>query len=220
LLVLIFGGLVVASMRVPTVQAAGNPLYLHGGGTAPGCVASTVDQNIGTRGTACQIQSVSGGIVTSWSFSSLPTQTVAAGVWTFTMNWTGGTGSTNDTVSIAAGVSATSSCAGFVATIPNIGSTWTTTYGSSGAHPTSPFTVSTSAGQLAMVIPAGGSLCIQVTLTHNTGGKPSMVYDGLAGSGDTNVVPPSIVVPESLLGLVGLVAFVPLLASRVVRRRR
>jgi hypothetical protein len=107
-----------------------------------------------------------------------------------------------------------------VAAVPNVGSTWTTTYGSSGAHTTSPFTVSTSASQLSMVIPAGGSLCIQVTLTHNTGGKPSLVYDGLAGSGDTNVVPPSIVVPESLLGLVGLVAFVPLFAGRVMRRRR
>ena len=71
-----------------------------------------------------------------------------------------------------------------------------------------------------MVIPPGGSLCVQVTLTHNTGGKPSMVYDGTAGAGDTNLVPPSIVVPESLLGLVGLVMVVPLFAKRLVRRRR
>jgi cellulose synthase/poly-beta-1,6-N-acetylglucosamine synthase-like glycosyltransferase len=220
LLVLIFGGLVMASTHAPIVRAAGNPLYLHGSGTAPGCVATSVDQAIGTRGSACEIQSASGGVVTTWTFSSLPTQTVAAGTWSFTMNWTGGTGATSDTVTIAAGVSATSSCAGFVATVPNVGSTWTATYGSNGAQTTSPFTVSTSASQLAMVIPAGGSLCIQVTLTHNTGGKPSLVYDGLAGSGDTNVVPPSIVVPESLLGLVGLVAFVPLFASRLVRRRR
>jgi hypothetical protein len=202
------------------VRAAGNPLYLHGSGTAPGCVATNFDQAIGTRGAACQIQSASGGVVTTWSFSSLPTQTVAAGVWSFTMNWTGGTGATDDTVTIAAGVSATASCAGFVATVPYVGSTWTATYGSNGAQTISPFTVSTSASQLAMVIPTGGSLCIRVTLTHNTGGKPSLVYDGLAGSGDTNVVPPSIVVPESLLGLVGLVAFVPLFASRIVRRRR
>lgn len=220
LLVLLFGDLVMASTHAPIVSAAGNPLYLHGTGTAPGCVASTVDQAIGTRTTACQIQSVAGGLVTTWSFSSLPAQTVAAGVWTFTMNWTGGSGTTNDTVAIAAGVSATSSCAVFAATVPNVGSTWTTTYGSNGVHTTSPFTVSTSASQLAMVIPPGGSLCLQVTLTHNTGGKPSMVYDGLAGSGDTNVVPPSIVVPEALVGLVGLVAFVPLLAGRFVRRRR
>src|SRR5438445_722914 len=217
-LVLLFGGLVAASMRAPTVSAAGNPLYLHGTGTAPGCVASTVDQAVGTRATACQVQS--GGGSTTWSFSGIPAQTVAAGVWTFTMNWTGGTGATSDTVAIAAGVSATASCAGFLATVPNVGSTWTTTYGANGVNPTSPFTVSTSASQLAMVIPPGGSLCIQVTLTHNTGGKPSMVYDGTAGVGDTNFVPPSIVVPESLLGLVGLVVVVPLLVRRLVRRPR
>ena len=220
LLVLLFGGLVMASTRAPVVSAAGNPLYLHGTGTAPACVAGTIDQTIGTRTTACQIQSAAGGVVTTWSFSSLPAQTVAAGVWTFTMSWTGGTGATNDTVSIAAGVSATSSCAAFIATVPNLGSTWTTTFGSSGAQTTSPFAVSTSASQLTMAIPPGGSLCLQVTLTHNTGGKPSMVYDGLAGGGDTSVVPPSIVVPEALFGLVGLVALVPLLAGRLVRRRR
>jgi 1,2-diacylglycerol 3-beta-glucosyltransferase len=218
-LALIFAGLAAAAYRAPVVSAAGNPLYLHGSGTAPGCAGTTLDQSVGVRGTACQIQSAAGGVTTTWSFSGLPTQTVAAGVWTFTMYWTGGSGSTNDTVTITAGVSATASCAGFVATVPNVGSTWTATYGSSGANPTSPFTVSTSASQLPLVIPAGGSLCIAVTLTHNTGGKPSLVYDGTAGAGDTNVVPPSIVVPESLLGLAGLVAIVPLLATRLKRRR-
>ena len=158
-------------------------------------------------------------IVILYDVSSLPTQTVAAGVWTFTMYWTGGTGATNDTVTIASGVSATASCAGFLATVPNVGSTWTSSYGSSGSNTTSPFTVSTSASQLALVIPAGGSLCVSVTLTHNTGGKPSLVYDGTAGVGDTNVVPPSIVVPESLLGLAGLVVIVPLLLTRLKRRR-
>jgi hypothetical protein len=44
-----------------------------------------------------------------------------------------------------------------------------------------------------------------------------MLYDTAAAA--TNVVPPSIVVPEGLLGLAGLVAFVPLVASRFVRRR-
>jgi cellulose synthase/poly-beta-1,6-N-acetylglucosamine synthase-like glycosyltransferase len=219
-LVLIFSSLVVASSRVPVVRAAGNPLYLHGSGSAPGCTATSVDQAVGTRGTACEIQSTAGGVTTTWSFSSLPAQTVAAGVWTFTMYWTGGTGSTNDTVTIAAGVSATASCAGFVAIVPNSGSTWSATYGSSGANTSSPFTVSTSASQLPVVITPGGSLCISVTLTHNTGGKPSMLYDGAAGVADTNVVPPSIVVPESLWGLLGLVAAVPLFASRLVRRKR
>ncbi len=158
--------------------------------------------------------------MTTWSFSNLPAQTVAAGVWAFKMYWTGGTGNTNDTVDVAVGVSATSSCAIFMPLIPNVGSTWSTTYGSSGTNTTSPFTVSTSASQLPLVITTGGSLCVQVTLTHSTGGKPSMVYDAPAGTGDTNVVAPSIIVPESLLGLVGLVVVIPILATRLVRRRQ
>jgi len=220
ILVLMFGSLALASLGAPTVSAAGNPLYLHGTGTPPSCTASTVDQAVGTQTTACAIQSAAGGAVNTWSFSNLPAQTVAAGVWTFTMYWTGGTGSTNDTVSIAAGVSATSSCAAFVATVPAVGSTWTATYGSNGTNTTSPFTVSTSASQLPMVIVPGGSLCIQVTLTHSTGGKPSMLYDGTAGVADTRVVPPSIVVPESLLGFAGLALIVPIFASGLIRRRR
>ena len=217
LLGLMLGGLALASTHAPVVSAAGNPLYLHGTGTAPGCTASTIDQNPGSTNPGCQIQSEAGGVATTWTFSNLPAQTVAGGVWTFTMYWTGGSGQTNDTVTIAAGVSLTASCAGFVATIPNAGTTWSTTYG---ANTTSPFTVSTSASQLPVVITPGGSLCVTVTLTHGTGGKPSMVYDGPVGVGDTRIVPPSIIVPESLLGLVGLVAVVPLLVTRLVRRRR
>jgi cellulose synthase/poly-beta-1,6-N-acetylglucosamine synthase-like glycosyltransferase len=216
-LVLVFCGLALASTRAPVVNAAGNPLYLHGTGAGPGCTASTADQNVGTQTTACQVQSGTGA--TTWTFSNLPAQTVAAGVWSFTMYWTGGTGNTADTVSIAVGTSLTSSCAGFVPTIPNGLTTWSTTYGSSGANTTSPFTVSTSASQLPMVISPGGSLCIQVTLTHNTGGKPSMLYDGVAGTADTSILPPSIIVPESLLGLVGFAALVPLVAGRLSRRR-
>jgi hypothetical protein len=41
-----------------------------------------------------------------------------------------------------------------------------------------------------------------------------MLYDGIAGVGDTRVVPPSIVVPESLMGLVGLAAFIPMVTGR------
>ena len=217
LLGLMLGGLALASTHAPVVSAAGNPLYLHGTGTAPGCTASTIDQNPGSTNPGCQIQSEAGGVATTWTFSNLPAQTVAGGMWTFTMYWTGGSGQTNDTVTIAAGVSLTASCAGFVATIPNAGTTWSATYG---ANTTSPFTVSTSASQLPVVITPGGSLCVTVTLTHGTGGKPSMVYDGPVGVGDTRIVPPSIIVPESLLGLVGLVAVVPLLVTRLVRRRR
>ena len=220
-LALIFCGLAVASTHAPTVNAAGNPLYLHGTGTAPGCTASTFDANVGTRATPCQIQSVAGGVTTTWAWTGLPAQTVAAGVWTFTLYWTGGSGSTSDTVAIAAGVSATASCAGFVATVPNPLSTWSTTYGGNTPNTTSPVTASTSASQLALIIPPGGSLCLSVTLTHNTGGKPSMLYDGTAGAGNTGFVPPSIVVPEGLFGLIGigLAVFIPLFATRLGRRR-
>lgn len=211
-LIAAFGGMLWLSARAPVVDAAGNPLYLHGSGTAPACAASTLDQVAGSRATACTIQSSSP--TATWAFTNLPAQTVAAGVWTFTMYWTGGSGATADTVTVSAGVSVTASCAGFVAAVPNAGTTWSTAYGSSGANTTSPFAVSTSASQAALVIPAGGSLCLSVTLTHNTGGKPSMVYDGTAGVGDTGVVPPSIVVPESLLGFAGIALLIPLVTGR------
>jgi len=130
------------------------------------------------------------------------------------MYWTGGTGATNDTVTLSAGISLTASCVGFVATVPNAPSTWASTFGSSGANTVSPFTVSTSASQLPLVIPAGGSLCLQVVLTHNTGGKPSMTFDGAAGLSDTRLVPPTTVVPESLIGWLGLGLLVPLITQR------
>ena len=213
-LLVAFGGLAWLSARAPVVNAAGNPLYLHGSGTAPACVASTIDQAIGTQTTPCSVQSAAGGVTSVWGFTNLPAQTVAAGVWTFTMYWSGGNGNTNDTVTISAGVSATASCAVFVPTIPNAGTTWSTTYGSTGANTTSPLTVSTSAGQVPLVITPGGSLCLQVTLTHNTGGKPSMLYDGAAGVASTNVVPPSIVVPESILGFLWLALLIPIFTGR------
>ncbi len=220
ILALVFGGLAAMSVHAPTVSAAGNPLYLHGTGTSPGCTPSTMDPNAGTRATPCAIQSAAGGATSTWTLTSSTAQTVDPGTWTFTFYWTGGTGATNDVVSIAAGVSATASCAGFVATVPSGTSTWSASYGGSTANPNSPLTVSTSSSQLALVIPPGGSLCLSVTLTHNTGGKPSMLYDGTAGIGNTGVVPPSIVVPESLVGLTGVALFAPLLAGRFVRRRR
>ncbi len=213
-LLLAFGALAWGSTKVPIVHAAGSPLYLHGTGTAPGCTPAAMDPSIGTRATACGVQSQAGGVSSTWSFTNLPAQTVAAGVWSFTMYWTGGTGSTNDNVTVSAGISATASCAGFVAVIPNAPSTWTTTFGSAGANPTSPLTVSTSASQLPLLIPPGGSLCLTVVLTHNTGGKPTLVYDGVAGTADTRLSPPTTVVPESLLGFIGLALAIPLFASR------
>jgi cellulose synthase/poly-beta-1,6-N-acetylglucosamine synthase-like glycosyltransferase len=218
-LVLLFSGLALASMHAPTVQAAGNPLYLHGTGAAP-CTATTLNANVGTQATPCAVQSGAGGVTTTWAWTGLPAQTVAIGLWSFQMYWTGGTGNTVDSVSISAGVSATSSCAGFVAVVPNAGSTWSVTYGGSTSNTTSPLTVNTSASQAALVIPPGGSLCVSVTLTHQSGGKTSMVYDGASGTASTNITPPSIIVPEALLGIAGLAAFIPFLAARFVRRRR
>jgi 1,2-diacylglycerol 3-beta-glucosyltransferase len=205
--------LVWGSTKAPISQAAGNPLYLHGSGAAP-CAASTIDQTAGTRTTACTIQSQSGGVITTWAWTGLPAQTITAGVWTFTMYWTGGTGNTLDTVTVSAGVVAGASCALFVPSVPNAGTTWTTTYGASAANTTSPFIVSTSGSQAALSIPAGGSLCLQVVLIHASGGKPSLVYDGVVGTGDTHVTPPSVVVPESLLPFAGLALAIPLVTGR------
>jgi cellulose synthase/poly-beta-1,6-N-acetylglucosamine synthase-like glycosyltransferase len=211
-IVLAVGALVFGSASVPVVESAGNPLYLHGTGASPACTPSTMDQVVGTRATACAVSA--SGTTSVFGFTNLPSQTVSAGVWSFTMNWTGGTGTTLDTVTVSVGAVAGLSCAGFAATIPNGGTTWTTTFGSNGINTTSPFTVSTSASQTALVIPAGGSLCLAVTLTHNTGGKTSMTYDGTAGVADTQLIPPSTVVPESVLGLLGLALAIPVITGR------
>jgi cellulose synthase/poly-beta-1,6-N-acetylglucosamine synthase-like glycosyltransferase len=210
-----FGGLAWLSSRAPVVEAAGNPLYLHGSGTAPGCAATTIDQTAGTRTVAAGACGVAvAGTTTTWGFTNLPAQTVSAGVWSFTMYWSGGSGNIDDTVTVAAGVSATASCVGVVASIPNGGTTWSTTFGTTGLSTTNPFTVSTNASQASVSIPAGGSLCLMVTLTHITGGAPSMLYDGIVGFADTRVVPPSIVVPESVLGFAALALVIPLITGR------
>jgi hypothetical protein len=52
-----------------------------------------------------------------------------------------------------------------------------------------------------------------------------MLYDGTALVADTRVVPPSIVVPESVLGFAGLALLIPVFTGRrrwraVLRRRR
>jgi glycosyltransferase involved in cell wall biosynthesis len=209
-LLLAFGGLAYGATRVSIVHAAGNPLYLHGG---PACATPAMDQNVGTQAAPCTIQSSSGGVTTVFGFTNLPAQTVSAGVWNFTMYWTGGNGNTNDTVTVSAGVSLTASCVGFIATVPTVAGTWTTTYGISTPNPTSPLTVSTTT-LLPLTIPAGGSLCLQVVLKHTSGGKPSMTFDGAAGVADTRLVPPTTVVPESLIGWFGLAFAIPLLTQR------
>jgi hypothetical protein len=197
---------------VPVVESAGNPLYVHGTGVAPGCAPSTMDQVVGVRAPSCSV--TSSGTTAVFGFTNLPSQTVSAGVWSFKFYWSGGTGSVSDTITVSVGAVAGVSCAGFVATIPNGGSTWTTTYGASGANTTSPVTVNTSASQTALVIPAGGSLCLSVVLAHGTGGATSFLYDGTAGVADTQLIPPSTVVPESVLGFLGLALAVPVITAR------
>ena len=46
-----------------------------------------------------------------------------------------------------------------------------------------------------------------------------MLYDGTAGNGTTNIVAPSMIVPESLLPLVGFALVIPIVATRLERRR-
>jgi hypothetical protein len=213
-LIVAFFALAWAATRAPVSQAAGNPLYLHGTGPGPTCTGGTVDQTVGSQNPPCAIQSQAGGVTTVFAFSSLPAQTVSAGVWTFVVNWTGGNGNTVDTVSVTVGVSATASCTGFTASIPSSGTTFSAQYGASTPNTTSPLTVSTSASQAALTIPAGGSLCIAVTLTHTTGGKPSMLYDGSTGTADTRIVPPTTVVPEAVLPFAALAVAIPLLTAR------
>jgi len=213
-LVALFGSLAIASTQAPVVSAAGNPLYLHGTGAAPNCTPGSLDPTPGARARACRLS----GAVGVWSESNLPAQTVAAGIWSFTMYWAPN-GNATSTVVISAGVAVGASCAGFVAIIPNALTTWTATYGPGSANPTSPFTVTTSAAQAALVIPPGGSLCLRVDDTQGSGNDVDMLYDRRVGLADTRVVPPSIVVRESLLPLAALIPLIPLLATRFVRRR-
>src|SRR5260370_8422414 len=92
---------------------------------------------------------------------------------------------------------------------PTGGTPGTADSGANTANTTSPLTVSTSASQLPLVIPPGGSLCLSVTLTHNTGGNPSTLYDGTARVGNTGLVPPSTVAPERPMRLVAPAPFPP-----------
>jgi glycosyltransferase involved in cell wall biosynthesis len=216
--VLIFGGLAWGASKAPTVEAAGNPLYLHGTGTAPACAPGSMSQTAGARAPVCRFND---GIAV-FSFTNLPAQTVAAGVWSFTMYWTPTGPIPLSHVTLSVGAVAGASCAGFVATIPNGGTTWTTTYGALGVNTTSPFTVSTSGAQGALVIPAGGSLCLRVDISQEEDDVP-MTYDGPVGTADTRLIPPTSVVPESVLGLVGAAVLIPLLAGtppRILRRLR
>jgi 1,2-diacylglycerol 3-beta-glucosyltransferase len=204
-----FGGLLWIASGAPVVEAAGNPLYLHGTGTAPGCTPGTMTQTAGSRNPACHLTNI--GV---WNFSNLPAQTVAAGVWSLTMYWTGGGPTDSTTVIVSVGAVAGASCAGFAATIPNGGTTWTTTYGRGGANKSSPFTVSTSGSQGALVIPAGGSLCLRVDISQASGNNIDLLYDGGDGVANTRLVPPSIVVPESLLGFAAFALLIPLVTGR------
>jgi len=204
---LAIGALAWGSSGVPVVESAGSPLYLHGTGVSPACTPSTMDATTGTRPTPCSVSS--NGTTSVFSFANLPAQTIT-GTWSFMFYWTGGTGATRDTITLSVGLLTGGVC---VASIPNGGATWTTTYGSNGANTTSPVTVSTSASQ-TLVIPAGGTLCLIVSLAHGTGGATSMLYDGSTGVADTQLIPPVTIVPESVLGFIGLALAIPVITGR------
>ena len=201
------GALAWGSTGVPVVESAGSPLYVHGSGVSPGCTPSTMSTTIGVRATPCSV--TSNGTTSVFTFAGLTAQTIT-GTWSFTMYWNGGNGTVKDTVSLSVGLISGGVC---VASIPNGGATWTTTYGNNGANTTSPFTVSTSASQ-TLVVPAGATMCLIVNLTHGTGGATSMIYDGAAGTADTQLIPPVTVVPESLLGFLGLALAIPVITGR------
>jgi hypothetical protein len=57
-------------------------------------------------------------------------------------------------------------------------------------------------------------MCLIVNLTHGTGGATNMIYDGAAGTADTRLIPPVTVVPESLLGFLGLALAIPVITGR------
>jgi len=118
-------------------------------------------------------------------------------------------GSVRDTISLSAGVLTAGACA---VQIPAAG-TWTTTFGTNGTWTTSPVTVNTSVPE-TVVIPPGGTLCLIVTLSHGTGGATNFLYDGVVGTADTQLIPPVLVVPESVLGLAGLALAIPLITGR------
>jgi len=202
------GALAWGSAGVPVVESAANSLYLHGTGTSPACTPSTMDQTTGTRTPPCSVSS--NGTTSVFSFTPSPTAQTITGTWSFIFYWTGGTGATRDTVSLSAGVMSGGAC---VAQIPAGGTTWTTTFGSNGANTASMVTVNSSPNQTVM-IPQGGTLCLIVSLSHGTGGATSMLYDGITGTADTQLITPSIVVPESVLGLIGLALAIPLITGR------
>jgi hypothetical protein len=162
-----------------------------------------------------------------FSFPNLPAQTVGPGVWSFTMYWAAVGPVHLSHITLSVGLAAGPSCAGFVSIIPTAGTTWTTTYGAAGVHTASPFTVSTSGPQLQLVIPAGSTLCLRTDISQEEDDEP-MLYDGpISGpnAAATYLSPPFTVVPESLLGLLGVALVIPLVTGRrrvlsFVRARR
>jgi cellulose synthase/poly-beta-1,6-N-acetylglucosamine synthase-like glycosyltransferase len=205
---LAIGALAWGSSGVPVVQSAANSLYLHGTGVSPACVPATLDRTTGVRATPCSV--TSNGTTSTFSFVPSPSAQTITGTWSFQFYWSGGSGATRDTISLSAGVLAGGVC---VVQIPTGGATWTTTYGTNGINTTSPVTVNTSASQ-TVTIPSGGQLCLVVSLAHGTGGATNFLYDGLAGAADTQLITPTFVVPESVLGFSGLALAIPLITGR------
>ena len=192
-----FASLAIASVRVPVVKAAGNPLYLHGTGTAPACAPGTMNATPGNRATPCSF----GDGVAIFSFANLPAQTIPGGTWTFKLYWTPGVPVLLSNVSLSVGVVSGASCAAFAAVL-----TWGGTYGT-GANPAT-FSITTGT---AVTILTGQTLCLKVDLSVENDDSP-MIYDSAAAP--SQLQPPVTIVPESLLAFLGLALVVPVVTGR------
>ena len=211
-LLLVLGVLALGSIDAPVVESAGNPLYLHGTGAAPGCLPGSMSATAGARAPGCRFSDAVG----VFSFANLPAQTVVPGVWSFTMYWAAVGPVHLSHITLSVGLAIGPTCAGAVWVIPRAGTTWTTTYGAAGINKVSPFTVNTSGPQLQLVIPAGRTLCLRTDISQEEDDEP-MVYDGPSSgpnAAGTRLTPPSTVVPESLLGLLGVALAIPLITGR------
>jgi hypothetical protein len=192
----LFAGLAFASIHAPVVSAAGNPLYLHGAGGSPACVPSSMDRTVGGRVVPCSV----GDAVANFAFTNLPAQTIPAGTWTFTLYWTPGAPVALSNVRLSVGVVNGASCAAFAPLF-----TWAGTYGT-GANPA---TFSTAAPQVN--IATGQQLCLRVDLSVEQD-DANMIYDTAAAA--SRLSPPVTVVPESVLGFLGLALAIPILTTR------
>jgi cellulose synthase/poly-beta-1,6-N-acetylglucosamine synthase-like glycosyltransferase len=186
------------SLTAPVAEAAGNPLYLHGTGTSPGCAPSTMSPAPGGRAVPCSF----GDGVAYFAYANLPAQTIPAGTWKFTLYWSLGVPVPLSNITLSVGVISGGSCVGFAPALV----TWSGTFGLG----PNPATLSTTTGT-AVTIGAGQTLCLKVDLSVEQD-DALMLYDTAAAP--TSLTPPVTVVPESLLGFLGVALAIPVFTGR------